>query len=199
MRRGKNTIDPVKFLCVLVSIVFTFILFISILKIHELPVKKNNAILSWGGKKIKSTPKDAKVGKFGGMVIEMLPEDLAFTLFLPSEKAFERDLGLRLNESLAEVKVDDTNAVLTRVLGFSALPRIIYSENVVFGEEISYDSLSGFTLLIVKDSKGSLVVNGVRSEMMDLWRGKIVVHVMDGVLMDAEFEQSVRPDFSGGD
>lgn len=199
MGKGKKTIDPVKFLCVLVSIVFTFILLISILKIHELPVKKSNAIRSWGGKKMKSTSKGVRVGKLGEMVIEMLPEDLGFTLFLPSEKAFERDLGLRLNDSLAEAKADDTYAVLTRVLGFSALPRMIYSENVVSGEEISYDSLSGFALFIGKDSKGVLVVNGVRSEMVDLRRGKIVIHVMDGVLMDAEFEQSVRPDFSAGD
>ncbi|GFY82131.1 hypothetical protein Acr_02g0003710 [Actinidia rufa] len=64
------------------------------------------------------------------------------------------------------------------------------------GEEICYDSLSGFSLYISKDSDGMLIVNRVRSERVDLRKGKIVVHVMDGVIMDAEFEQSVQPDYN---
>jgi len=39
-----------------------------------------------------------------------------------------------------------------------------------------------------------LVVNRIRSEKVDLRRREIVVHVMDEVLMDGEFEQAVQPD-----
>ena len=56
------------------------------------------------------------------------------------------------------------------------------------------DSFSGFKLFVSKDVDGMLVVNRVRSKRMDLRKGEMVVHVMDGVIMEAEFEQSVRPD-----
>lgn len=134
------------------------------------------------------------IGKFGEMMIEMLPEDLAFTVFVPSERAFERELRLRVNDSLVAEKRNDTYAVVSRILGFSAVPRTISSTMVPSGEEIFYDSLSGFTLYISKDVDGMLVVNRIRSERVDLRRREIIVHIMDGVIMDAEFEQSVQPD-----
>lgn len=127
-------------------------------------------------------------------MIEMLPEDLAFTVFVPSERAFERDLRLRANESLVGEKMNDSYAVVSRVLGFSAVPRTLVSGDVPFGKEVLYDSISGFVLYISKDVDGMLVVNRVRSQRVDIRRKEIVVHVMDGVVMDAEFEESVRPD-----
>ncbi|XP_057981708.1 uncharacterized protein LOC131167007 [Malania oleifera] len=134
------------------------------------------------------------LGKFGEMMLEMLPDDLAFTVFVPSERAFERDLRLRINQSLVAEKWNDTYAVLSRILGFSAVPRAISSASVPLGKEISYDSLSGFSLCIWKDRDGAVVANRVRSERVDLKKREIVVHVIDGVIMDAEFEESVRPD-----
>ncbi|KAF4386129.1 hypothetical protein F8388_016381 [Cannabis sativa] len=144
--------------------------------------------------KTRESSESSSIGKFGEKMIEMLPEDLAFTVFVPSERAFERDLRLRKNESLVEKMNDDTYAVISRVLGFSAVPRTIITDDVSSGEEILYDSISGFVLYISKDVDGMLVVNRVRSEKVDIKRNKIVVHVMDGVIMDAEFEESVQPD-----
>ncbi|XP_047982923.1 uncharacterized protein LOC125223704 [Salvia hispanica] len=131
--------------------------------------------------------KRASIGEFGETVIKLLPEDLAFTLFLPSEEAIRRDLRLKRNDS-------DSYAVLTRVLGFSSVPRWIWSGDLERGKEKSYDSISGLSLCVSKDLNGNVVVNGVVSEEVDLRIGEIVVHVMDGVVMDAEFQQSVRPD-----
>ncbi|KAA8534105.1 hypothetical protein F0562_031702 [Nyssa sinensis] len=156
----------------------------------------NSAVLSLRTKKFKKGLEEVRIGKFGELIIEMLPEDLAFTIFIPSEKAFERDLRLRVNDSLVGDKVNDTYAMLTRVLGFSAVPRMIYSDSVPFSKMTSYDSLSGFRLYISKDLDGMLVVNRVRSERVDFWKGEIVVHIMNGVIMDAEFEQSVQPDYN---
>lgn len=190
-RRGHFTKNPIKFLCVVVSIACTFVLCVSVLKLNEIPQRTENVI----GLKLKINRIDGGavggIGKFGEIVIGMLPQDLGFTLFLPSEKAFERDLGLKLGENENE---NDTYAILTRVLGFSAVPRRIYADDVQFGKEIEYDSISGYTMYILKDSNGMLIVNRIASEMVDLRRGKIVVHVMDGVIMDSEFEQSVRPE-----
>ncbi|KAH7548205.1 hypothetical protein JRO89_XS14G0083200 [Xanthoceras sorbifolium] len=132
-----------------------------------------------------------ELGKFAEMMLEMLPKDLAFTVFVPSAKAFERDLKLQVNNSLVGDKMNNTYAIISRVLGFSAVPRTLSSVSVPFGEEISYDSLSGYPLYVSKSLDGMLVVNTVRSERVDLKNGKIVVHIMDGVIMDAEFEQSI--------
>ncbi|OMO97014.1 hypothetical protein CCACVL1_04709 [Corchorus capsularis] len=139
------------------------------------------------------------LGTFGNMMLQMLPADLAFTIFVPSETAFERDLRLRANDSLVGEKMSDTYAVISRILGFSAVPRVLDSAMVGAGEELSYDALSGFTLFISKDVRGRLVVNGVKSDKVDIRRGKLLVHIMDGVIMDAEFEKSVQPDFDEDD
>ncbi|KAL1544823.1 hypothetical protein AAHA92_21626 [Salvia divinorum] len=110
--------------------------------------------------------------------LKLLPEDLAFKLFLPSEEAIRRDLRLKRNDS-------DSYAVLTQVLGFSSVPRWISSGDLERGKQKSYDSISGLSLCVSKDLDGNLVVNGVVSEEVDLRFGEV---------MDAEFEQSVHLD-----
>ncbi|KAB1217769.1 hypothetical protein CJ030_MR3G014821 [Morella rubra] len=139
---------------------------------------------------------EKRIGRFGEMMVDMLPEDLAFTLFVPSQKAFERDLRLRLNDSLVGEKLDDTYAVVSRILGFSAVPRTLSSVALPYGRQVAYDSISGFTLYISKDRDGMLFVNRIRSERVDLKKGEIVIHIMDGVIMDSEFEQSIPADDS---
>lgn len=189
MKKGKGTYlkNPVVFVFVVLSVAFALVMFISVLRLPEPPVG------SIGHNKIR---KISSIGKFGEMVIEMLPEDLAFTVFLPSQKAFERDLGLHLNDSFVGEKVNnDTYAILTRILGFAAVPRMIYSEKIPFVKEIDYDSLTGYTLHISRDVDGRLVVNRVRSEKVDLRKNNLLLHIMDGVIMDADFQQSVLPDF----
>lgn len=184
---------PVAFVCMVVS---TCCLIVLILSVHKLPdiSEADRTRTSFKTKKIKKASVDESIGQFGKMIITMLPEDLVFTVFVPSERAFEHDLRLNANDSLMGEKFNDTHAILTRILGFSAVPRMISSASVPVGEEISYDSLSGFTLYVSKDLNGALMVNRVRSEQVDLRKGKIVVHVMNGAIMDAEFEQSVQPD-----
>ena len=54
--------------------------------------------------------------------------------------------------------------MISRVLGFSAVPRILDSATVPAGEKDPYDSLSGFTLFILKGVGGVLVVNGVKPD-----------------------------------
>ncbi|KAL6977446.1 hypothetical protein U1Q18_026246 [Sarracenia purpurea var. burkii] len=191
-RRGILVRSPVAFVCLVVSVCYLLVLITTLLKLPEVSVRK----AYYRPRKIKKVLGDEEsIGQFGKMIIEMLPEDLAFTAFLPSERAFERDLRLNANDSLMGEKINNTHAILTRILGFSAVPRTILSFSVPFGEEMNYDSLSGFSLFVSKDSSdGMLVVNRVRSERVDLRKGKMVVHIMDGVIMDAEFEQSVQPD-----
>ncbi|KAK9283744.1 hypothetical protein L1049_011994 [Liquidambar formosana] len=195
MRRGRLFKNSIAFVLVVVSVCCMFAVIISMLRLPEVPMG-NRAIGYNGIMKTRKVFEDGRIGKFGEMMVEMLPEDLAFTVFVPSEKAFERDLRLRVSDSLVAEKFNDTYAILSRILGFSAVPRTLLSVTVPFGKEISFDSVSGFGLYISKDLHGTLVVNRVRSQRVDLRSGEIVVHTMDGVIMDAEFEQSVQPDYS---
>lgn len=148
-------------------------------------------------RKLKSKTRsraEEELGELGKFMVEMLPDDLAFTIFTPSEEAFERVLGLRASNSLVEDKLNDTFAVLSRVMGFSVLPRHLSSEAVPLLKEISFDSLSGYRLYAWKASNGTLFVNNVRSERVDVRRGETIVHIMSGVIVDPEFEQSFQTD-----
>lgn len=129
-------------------------------------------------------------------MVEMLPEDLTFTAFVPSEKAFNRDLGMTKPNNTSKSKPledeDNTYAVVSRILGFAVVPYRVEEGDVGKDKTASYESLSGFTLKIWRKSGGGgLVVNGVETEKMGLKRGKVNVHVMDGVIMDSDFAQSV--------
>ncbi|XP_021769469.1 uncharacterized protein LOC110733690 [Chenopodium quinoa] len=173
----------------LVLVCCMIVVFLSMFKLPDDSIGKMN-----DSSKIRGIhSKNEKLGKFGEMMVGMLPDDLAFTVFVPSEKAFERDLGLRANHSYDPKELDNVYATASHVLGFSTIPQKIYTDLLPDGKGLSYDSISGFALYISKDFDGVLVVNRVRAKQVDLKRGEVVVHIMDGVIMDAEFEQSVKP------
>lgn len=143
----------------------------------------------------------ASLGELGDAMVSMLPKDLPFTVFVPSADSFTRVLRLQGSKSNASAgdqeAATDTNtyAILSRVLGFSAVPRRLLAADVPLpprgaGAVRLMDSVSGLRLYASRDARGALVVNGVRSECVDIIRGETVVHVLAGVLMDAKFERS---------
>lgn len=188
MRKDHIFKSPICVVFITISISCLFVVIVSMLRLPEISLERPYSNLI-----NRDVLRNEELGKFAEMMIDMLPEDLAFTIFVPSEKAFERDLRIQVNRDLEGDKMNDTYAILSRILGFSAVPRTLTTLSVASGEEISYDSLSGFTLYISKVSDVMLVVNGVKSERVNLKKGKIVVHIMDGVIMDAQFGQSVLP------
>ncbi|KAF8394937.1 hypothetical protein HHK36_018876 [Tetracentron sinense] len=194
LRQGFFLKNSIAFVCVVISVMCLLVVCISMLRLPEV-LPGNTAMGSYRVFKIRKVFKEERLGELGEMMIGMLPDDLAFTVFIPSERAFECDLRLRASDNLAVGKANNTYAILSRILGFSAVPRHLPSITVPLGKEISFDSISGFRMYIFKDSDGMLVVNRVRSERVDLRKKEIIVHVMNGVIMDAEFEQSVRPDY----
>ncbi|CAI0443528.1 unnamed protein product [Linum tenue] len=62
-------------------------------------------------------PSDEKHGRFGEMMVGMLPEDLPFTVFMPSARAFERDIGLQAADGDTNSTRNDSYAVVCRILG----------------------------------------------------------------------------------
>ncbi|KAL9230168.1 hypothetical protein vseg_005555 [Gypsophila vaccaria] len=176
---------------VILLVVSVCCMIIVIMSVNKLPEIKTEYSIKIHPKKLPEKIMGEKLGKFGEMMVEMLPSDLAFTVFVPSEMAFERDLQIRVNRSLGPEEWENVYATVSRVLGFSAVPRKVYVGSVEVGKEVEFESVSGFGLRVWKEVDGVLVVNGVRSERVDVERGEVVVHVMDGVVMDAEFEQSL--------
>jgi uncharacterized surface protein with fasciclin (FAS1) repeats len=138
--------------------------------------------------------------------VSMLPTDLPFTVFAPSADAFRRVLNLRPPNRTAahavekkqttaddDTESEDTYAVLSRVLGFSAVQRRLLAADVPgSARDVVLDSVSGLRIHVARDG-AALVANGVQSECIDVVRGEAVVHIIAGVLMDADFERSWIP------
>ncbi|XP_078171644.1 fasciclin-like arabinogalactan family protein [Carex rostrata] len=135
------------------------------------------------------------IGEFGDMMVSMLPVDLPFTLFVPSPPAFDKFLKLNPVQSLTPQNLNNTYAIISRVLGFSAVPQHLSAGALPVRTEVSVDAVSGLKLVIWRDLDGMVVVNGIRSECINIRKGDVIVHIISGVLMDAEFEQSFLPDY----
>ncbi|TKY56838.1 palmitoyltransferase ZDHHC9/14/18 [Spatholobus suberectus] len=194
MRRRQVLRHAIALVSMMVCVCCLLIVTVTVLKLPEAPTNDGEMGFYPIIRSRKVSLQDVDLGKFGEMMVDMLPQDLAFTVFVPSDEAFKRDLRLMASDSLRSDKFNDTYAIVTRILGFSAVPRALPSANVRLGELVSYDSLSGFPLYVSKDIDGMLVVNRIRSEVVDVRKREIVVHVMDGVIMDADFEESVLAD-----
>ncbi|KAL4188410.1 hypothetical protein AMTRI_Chr08g202260 [Amborella trichopoda] len=175
---------------------FIWVLFMIFLSVFKLPeASENGDPLSLGILNLHKRFQDYHFGVIGEIMLSMLNEDLPFTLFLPSEAAFERLLKINVNGTSVYNKENNTDVILSRVLGFSVIPIKLRSEDVPLTREISFDSLAGFELNIMRLPEKVLSVDNVRSERVDMRRGEIIVHVMDGVIMDAEFAQSMKDDY----
>ncbi|OEL31662.1 hypothetical protein BAE44_0007319 [Dichanthelium oligosanthes] len=121
-------------------------------------------------------------------MVSMLPKELPFTVFVPSRDSFGRVLGLQRSNASAGAEGDNnTYAVLSRMLGFSVVPRRLLAVDVP--PRLPLDSVSELQIHASRDTRRALVVNGLRSECVNAVRGETVVHVIAGVLMDAKFER----------
>ncbi|XP_058744858.1 uncharacterized protein LOC131617613 [Vicia villosa] len=190
--RGLILKHSIALVTILVTVCCIFIVIVTFFKLPDAQNKSNQKMGFYQiTRSRKVSIQDINLGRFGEMMIEMLPQDLAFTVFVPSEEAFKRDLHLSVDDSLKQDRFNDTYAIVSRVLGFSAVPRRVWSVDLRFGEVVNYESLSGFGLYVSKGVDGMVVVNRVRSEIVDVRKREIAVHVLDGVIMDADFEQSV--------
>ncbi|CAN6442994.1 unnamed protein product [Victoria cruziana] len=152
-----------------------------------------NSSLSLEGLRFRKRLEVNGLGLLGEEMVKMLGTDLPFTVFIPSEQAFEEILKLQGNASDDKQTASEKEAILSRLLGFSAVPRQLLSVDISSSQELCLYSISGCRLDVTKVSTGVLLVNNVRSKLVDLRRGEVIVHLINGVIMDAEFEQAVRP------
>ncbi|KAL6596304.1 hypothetical protein ACP70R_047668 [Stipagrostis hirtigluma subsp. patula] len=205
-RRLSRPLPPPQLMAVAAAFAGAFIFLVLVLLATSSPPRRLHAVVTRSSSSLKPPPPPrcgaASLGELGDMMVSMLPAGLAFTVFVPSPDSFRRVLKLRPNGSAAAEgeaaagESDNTYAVLSRVLGFSAVPRRVFAADVPpRGQARLLDSVSGLRIYASRDAQGAIVVNGVRSECVDVVKGDAVVHVMAGVLMDAEFERSFSPEF----
>lgn len=143
----------------------------------------------------ESRQSENKLGELGVLMISMLPDNLAFTVFAPSDEAFEQVLKLQPKKCLMPDKMNNTFAILSRIMGFSTVPRHVPSNAMPILKELPLDSVSGFRIDVWKMSDGTLLANNIRSNQVDFKKAEIIVHIMGGVIMDADFELSFIPDY----
>jgi hypothetical protein len=94
----------------------------------------------------------------------MLPKDLTFTVFVLSPRTFHRVIGLQQGHNAstaAEGDSDDHNyTVLSRVLGFSTVPRLVLAVDALpcGATRLALDSVSGLRIHTYRDARrrGSL-------------------------------------------
>lgn len=152
-------------------------------------------------------PENPELGRYGELMISFLREDLPFTIFVPSASSFERmfevinrrsnvsDKALQISSNDSQVGLlrEGTFAVISRIFGFSAVPRRIFSGMVPVYGELDFESVSGYKLYLARQPGGALLVNNLVCNRLDMTRGLIVIHVVDGIIMDSDFEQSFMP------
>lgn len=137
------------------------------------------------------------VGVFGDAMIEMLgPTDVPFTIFVPSHATF---LDVPIFRNLEEkgkqadvLKTDsDSYIIMSHLLSFGTVPKSILSKLIPVGQEVVYESLSGSLVSVTRVPGRGFLVNNLTCMVTDLHIGQFVIHVLNGFVMDSEFQQSL--------
>ncbi len=152
----------------------------------------------------KETAPDGRLhlGLFGEAMVAMLGStDLPFTIFVPSKATFQKFFKIfpELSDEQAEkssllISADnnsDVYAALSRVFSFSAIPKPIFSHDLSEEQEIEAEALSGYKLYLSRVPGKGFLVNNLVCEFTDLRRGRVVMHVVNGVLLDPAFRRSM--------
>lgn len=137
------------------------------------------------------------VGVFGDAMVAMLgTTEEPFTIFVPSQAAFQ-NVSSMFREEQAQDLTDANSAayaVMSHLLSFSAVPKSILSKHVPFDKEVVFEAMSGFLISMTRVHGKGLLVNNMTCSETDLRRGRLVLHVVNGVVMDSEFAQSMVQD-----
>lgn len=104
----------------------------------------------------------------------------------PRPPSFHNGSTTRPDEELEAI-----SAVISRLLAFGAIPSRILAEGVLSGSQTRWESISGYSVYVAKDPMRGLLANNISCQTTDIFRGSTVVHILEGALMDPEFEQAV--------
>ncbi|CAI5526056.1 unnamed protein product [Closterium sp. Naga37s-1] len=131
-----------------------------------------------------------KLQIFSGAMAGMLSTDEPFTLFAPSDD-FLLDISSVFHKYPRTKELIDP--MLSRLVGYSAVPRRIPAADIPLGAFERLESITGFIINVGRDPRtGRIFANGVPSKQVDILEGQLVVHLIDGMLGPLDFVESVR-------
>ncbi|MFW5707814.1 MAG: fasciclin domain-containing protein, partial [Bacteroidota bacterium] len=122
-------------------------------------------------------------------LVETLQGEGPFTVFAPTDDAFDA-----LPAGLLDDLLDDPTGLLTEILLYHVVGASALSTDLVDGQEIT--TLLGEDV-VVTITDGSVFINGVEVILADLEAGNGVVHVIDAVLVPSYDVQIVENDTYG--
>ena len=108
-------------------------------------------------------------------LVETLSGDGPFTVFAPTNEAFEA-----LPEGTIDELLADPSGALTDVLTYHVVEGAVFSGDLESGE---VPTVNGATLDVVVNDDGTVTVNGVNVVVADIEASNGVIHVIDGVLV----------------
>jgi uncharacterized surface protein with fasciclin (FAS1) repeats len=116
---------------------------------------------------------------------EALDQPGTFTVFAPTNAAFEK-----LPEGLLEDLLADPEGLLTDILLYHVLGEVVFAEQIVGLD--SATTLLGQDISIAVDAEGNVILNGsVKVIQTDIEASNGVVHVIDAVLVPQETPSAI--------
>ncbi|GAB2251677.1 hypothetical protein Droror1_Dr00004524 [Drosera rotundifolia] len=164
LKRNPNRKTPIHKLLItiflLTSLIFLSLITLSLLKIpkFDLTIQSHHQI-----KQESHSLKSSSTSRFGHMMLEMLPLDLPFVVFVSTEASFKRDLGLEWNESASVEERDNVVAIVSRVVGFSSVARKVRADSVVIGGLVEYESVGARRFELTGPSIVDRILNALRN------------------------------------
>jgi len=117
-----------------------------------------------------------------------------YTVFAPSNLAFQNLFDSFNVDATALGVLDDTTGILTTVLKYHVVQGVYESSDIVDGLEVTTLQGEDVTLNLSDDSATGFAVNNIEILAADVFADNGVVHVINGVLVPRELAAEEEPD-----
>ena len=119
---------------------------------------------------------------------DILKGEGTYTLFAPTNDAFEAALGTMPDGFLEDLLLPENVGTLQSILGYHALNTTLFAKDLVSG---SVDTMNGESVMISVAEDGSVMVNDANVAIADIKASNGVIHVVDAVLVPPSIEEAL--------
>ena len=119
---------------------------------------------------------------------DVLKGEGTYTLFAPTNDAFEVALGTMPDGFLEYLLLPENVSTLQSILGYHALNTTLFASDLVSG---SVDTMNGESVMISVAEDGSVMVNDAHVAIADIKASNGVIHVVDAVLVPPSIEEAL--------
>ena len=119
---------------------------------------------------------------------DILKGEGTYTLFAPTNDAFEAALGTMPDGFLEYLLLPENVGTLQSILGYHALNTTLFASDLVSGY---VDTMNGESVMISVAEDGSVMVNDAHVAIADIKASNGVIHVVDAVLVPPSIEEAL--------